>query len=125
MVMRATASLVVTVVAAIAIAAGTGAPSGPPPSILAAAPADAPQAPPDGFDGLLYPESDTGCIRPWREGDGDPVTAEDIWGPRSAPPNPSVRVQDPAPLPEPFGETQRGPWPLCNEPPAKVHESGS
>jgi hypothetical protein len=32
MVMRATASLVVTVVAAIAIAAGTGAPSGPPPS---------------------------------------------------------------------------------------------
>lgn len=33
----------------------------------------------DGFDGRLYPDPETGCIRPWREGNGDPVTAEDVW----------------------------------------------
>jgi hypothetical protein len=123
--MRATASLAAAAVAAMAMVVGTGAPSGAPPSILAAGPADAPQVPPDGFDGLLYPDPATGCIRPWREGDGDPVSAEDIWGPRSAPPSPAVRVQDPEPLPEPFGETHGGSWPVCDEPPAKVHDSGS
>lgn len=123
--MRTTASLVTALatalLAAMSIAVGAGAPSAPLPSVLAAGPDEAPHVPPDRFDGLLYPDPDTGCIRPWREGDGDPVTAEDIWGPRSAPPNPSVGVQDPEPLPEPFGETHREPWPICDELLAKVH----
>jgi hypothetical protein len=87
--------------------------------MLAADLAGAPQVPPDGtidgFDGRLYPDLETGCIRPWREGDGDPVTAEDVWDPQVVPLDPSVRVQDPRPLPEPFAETHRGPWPICDE----------
>jgi hypothetical protein len=125
--MRASASLVAGVAAAAAaaamvIAAGAGAPSGSPPSLVAEGADAAPQVLPDG---LLYPDPDTGCIRPWREGDGDPVTAPDIWGPRSAPPDTSVQVQDPEPSPEPFGELRRGPWPICDEPPAGVPDSGS
>ena len=120
--MRAPVSLVAAVVAVVAIVVGTNAPNEPPPSMLAADHAVEPQVAPDGFDGLLYPDPETGCIRPWREGDGDPVTAEDVRGPRAVPLDPSVQVQDPEPLPEPFGETQRGPWPICDEPPAKVHD---
>jgi len=120
--MRATASLVAAAAAAMVIAVGAGAPSGSPPPLVAAGADAAPQVL---SDGLLYPDPDTGCIRPWREGDGDPVTAEDIWGPRSAPPDTSVQVQDPEPSPEPFGELHRRPWPICDEPSAGVQDSGS
>jgi hypothetical protein len=120
--MRATVSLVAAVVAAMSIVVGTNTPARPPPSTHAADPVGAPQVPPDGFDGLLYPDPDTGCIRLWREGDGAPVTAEDVWGPQAVPLDRSVRVQDPEPLPDPLGETHRGPWPICDEPPAKAHD---
>jgi hypothetical protein len=123
MVMRTTVLLVAAVVAAIAIVMGTNAPAGPPTSMLAADPAGAPQVLPDSFDGLLYPDPDTGCIRPWREGDGDTATAEDVAGPRAVPLDPSVQVQDPEPSPELFGETHRGPWPICDELPAKVNDN--
>lgn len=113
--MRATASLVVAAVAAMVIAVGTGTPSGSRPSLVAAGPDATPQVLADGFDGLLYPDPDTGCIRLWREGDDDPATAEDIWGPRSAPPHSSVQVQGPKSSFETFGEIHRGPWPLCDE----------
>jgi hypothetical protein len=119
--MRATASLVAAAATAMVVAVGISSPSGSPPSLVAAGADAAPQIPPDG---LLYPDSETGCIRPWREGDGDPVTAEDIWGPRSAPPDTSVQVQDPELSPEPFGELHRGPWPICDEQPAGVQDSG-
>ena len=119
--MRATASLVAAAAAAMVIAVGAAAPSGSPPLFVAAGADAAPQVLPDG---LLYPDPDTGCIRPWREGDGDPVMAEDIWRPRSAPSDTSVQVQDPEPSSEPFGELHRGPWPICDEPSAGVQDGG-
>jgi hypothetical protein len=122
MVMRVMVSLVAAVVAVMAIVVGLNAPAETPPSMLAADHASEPQVAPDGFDGRLDPDPATGCIRPWREGDGDPVTAEDVSGPRAVPLDPSVRVQDPEPLPEPFGETHRRRWPICEEPPARVHD---
>jgi hypothetical protein len=121
--MVAKVALVAAVVAAMALAVGTTAPAGPPRSMLPSDLAGAPQVPSDGtvdgFDGRLYPDPETGCIRPWREGDGDPVTGQDAWGPRVVPLDPSVQVQDPRPLPEPFAGTHRGPWPICDEPPAR------
>lgn len=122
--MRATASLVAAAAAAVVIAVGSGAPFGSPPSLVAASAGAAPQILAGGFDGLLYPDSGTGCIRPWREGDGDPVTAEDIFGPRSVPPDTSVQVQNPEPSPEPFGEVHRGPWPICDESSAGTKDDG-
>lgn len=122
--MRATVSLVVPAVVAMAIVVGTGAPSAPSAPLLAAGPEDPARVLSDGFDGLLYPDPGTGCVRPWREGDGDPVTADDIRGLRSAPPDASVSVQDAEPMPEPFGELHRRPWPICDEPPTNVQDGG-
>jgi hypothetical protein len=126
--MRA-AVLLAAAAAATLVAAGvtTSSPSAPP-RLLAADPAGTLAVPPDdeagGFDGRLYPDPDTGCIRPWREGDGTPVGSEDVWGPRIVPQDPSVQVQDPAPRPELFPDTHRGPWPICDEPPSAVRDGG-
>jgi hypothetical protein len=136
--MRATVLLVGAAVTTLVVAAGTASPTSPP-SLLAADPGALPLVTPDaagdGFDGRLYPDPETGCIRPWREGDGEPIGPEDVRVPRAEPldpsaqdgsaPAPSVQVQDPPPLPEPYAETHRGPWPICDEAPSKVRDAGS
>jgi hypothetical protein len=139
--MRATVLLLGAAVTTLVVAAGTSSPSSPPaPALLAAEPAGTPLVTPDvegdGFDGRLYPDPETGCIRPWREGDGEPIGPEDVRVPRATPldpsapdpsaQDPSLQVQDPGPLPEPYdAETHRGPWPICDEPPSKVRDAGS
>jgi hypothetical protein len=131
--MRATPILIAAaVVAAASFAAREGA-STPSPvgdERLLAAGADEPGgAWLDGFDGRLYADPETGCLRPWREDDPGPGSRTEDVGPlRPGSGDPPILVQDGpdgppvTPQVDQGLSAQRGPWPRCEHPAARVSE---
>jgi hypothetical protein len=87
----------------------------------------------DGFDGRLYPDPETGCIRPWPGDAEDDLRREDVEARRFAPEGPAVLVQESPDGPwldgppderllDPWAPTFREPWPLCDHPSARVSD---